>query len=90
MNPTLFTSRRQVVRDQLKASKAHALQCEADTSQQIKTCMAQGNKPRAMQLLKMVKMFQARISECEDKLANVEQVLGSFTDAQALRQQVWG
>ena len=52
--------------------------------------MAQGDKPRAMQLLKMVKMFRARIGACEDKLANVEQVLDSFTDAQALRQQVWG
>ncbi len=76
------------MRDQLKASKAHALQREADTSQLIKACMAQGNKARAMLLLKMVKMFRARVDACEGKLANVEQVLDSFTDAQALRQQV--
>ena len=64
------------------------MQREQETALLITRTLAAGNRDRATQLLKVVKNFRAKISTCEGKLANVEQVLESLADAQALRQHV--
>ncbi len=75
----------QVVRDQLKVSKAHAVQQERETSLLVKKCLADGNRDKARQLVVVVKNFRTKISACEGTLANVEKVLDGLADAQAMR-----
>ncbi len=75
----------QVVRDQLKASKAHAVLREADATALIKAALLTGGRDRARQLLVVAKNFRGKIAACEGKLANVELLLDSLADAQACR-----